>query len=144
MRENWGTVEGRAMDKADAPRVSLGEHVKRRRLQLGLTQDDLAAKLNKKNRSYVGHIERNRANARRPSVAMLADLAAGLEESLSALLAQTTLGAMLEPHLTSEQLSPGQELLIANIKTHFGHLSPEQAERAWRVLQAAFAERPGS
>ena len=97
------------MDEAEGPRVSLGEHVKRRRLQLGLTQDEPAAKLNKKNRSYVGHIERNRANARRPSVAMLADLAAGLEESLSALLAQDHPGgdAGAAPDQRTAQPRPG-------------------------------------
>lgn len=64
-------------------RVEFGMRVKKRRLELGLSQENFAFKTDI-HRTYVSGIERG---ARNPSLTMIQKLAKGLEISMSDLLA---------------------------------------------------------
>lgn len=63
--------------------VALGDAVRRRRTQLGMSQEDLAHRCNF-NRTYMGGVERGEIN---PSFAKLLKLADGLDMKLSRLIA---------------------------------------------------------
>lgn len=117
---------------------TLGEHVKRRRKALGITsQKALAAKL-KWHQTYISHIERDRA--KRPSFALLVQLAKALHEDVFELLADTGLIDMYAADVARGPLSSGQELLIDRVAAHFAGLDVDVADRAWRVLETAVGE----
>lgn len=53
--------------------MTIGERIKKRRLELGMTQDELAKKLGYKSRSSVNKLELNSRNLKPPKIKEIAD-----------------------------------------------------------------------
>ncbi len=117
--------------------MTLGTHVRRRRKELGLTQDELAIRLGYTDGSTVSNLERDRHSHTKPTFWRLIRIAEALQESLDTLIAET---GMSTESVQDDELSEGQKILLAAVRTNLAHLTPDQARRAGRALDALFGE----
>lgn len=100
--------------------VDLGNRIRRKRKQLGWTQDTLAAKIGVST-SFVGHIERA---SRTASLETLVQIANALEVSVDYLLAASLNGATEPEWGERNTLRPGQRAVMKQIlRTMQDHLS---------------------
>lgn len=81
--------------------MQIGDRIKARRIELGLTQDELAKKLGYKSRSTINKIELNINDITQPKIV---DFAAALDTTVSHLM-----GLDAEPHEKSLSSTIGEE-----------------------------------